>query len=112
MALVLEDLLGRLRAVVEPGESPESLLETTVQQIISQREAARWEEARARAQAELRGPFRPYDPQATHQRYREKYGWTEDSSQLTDEALAARWDASLAELPPEKIAELERLGFL
>ncbi len=75
----------------------------------------RWEwEAvgRAEMQAMLDGPRRPFDPQASTQNAREKYGWTEDLSPLSNEELRDRYEAGLDALAPEKLAEAKHLGLL
>ncbi len=60
----------------------------------------------------LEGPRRPSDPEAAYQGSREKYGWSDDLSALTDEELADRYEAGLAALPPDKAAEAQRMGLL
>jgi len=76
-------------------------------------DAARlWEreaQGRAEMQAMLDGPWHPFEE--SHARMRQKFGFP-DLSHLTDEELADQAEATLAELPPEKIAEAQRLGLI
>ena len=60
----------------------------------------------------LDGPRQPSDPQAAYQKSRAQYGWTEDLSLLTADELADRAEAGLAALPPEKLDEARRLGWV
>ena len=60
----------------------------------------------------LDGPRHPFDPQAAYQRSRAQYGWTEDLSLLTADELADRAEATLAALPPERVAEARRRGLV
>lgn len=105
-----DELATRLRALRGEGND----LNAVVADVLAET-ARRWEwEASGRAEMKkmLDGPRRPFDPQATYQRYREQYGWTEDLSHLSNEELEAQGDAFLDALPPEKLAEARRLGLI
>ena len=104
-------LQERLRAVARPEETLEALLETMAQEFIArrEREAARWEAARAQAQADLNGPFRPH-AESIALAYRRLSVLPPPAR--SPEEIDAEAEAFLDSLPPEKIAELERLGLL
>ena len=104
-----DELATRLRAVRNADD-----LDRLVAEALSET-VRRWEReaaGRAEVRATLKGPRRVYDPQATFQRLKEKFEWMEDLSHLTDDELADRYEAGLAALPPEKVAEARRLGLL
>ena len=105
-----DSLAARLRALRDKGDDFSQVVAEALDET-----AQRWEReaaGRAEMQAMLDGPRRPFDPAATYQKYREKFGWTEDLSGLSDEELTANYEAGIAVLPPEKKAEADRLGWL
>ena len=59
----------------------------------------------------MNGPSKPFDPEATYRRYKEKYGWS-DLPDVSPEQMEAEAEAILAVLPPEKLAEAVRQGLL
>ena len=107
--MVDDEVVSRLEAVAAPEEDVASLAKTAMLQFIERRE--RQAAGHAEMQAMLDGPRRPFDPEASYRRYQDKYGWP-DLSHLSREELEERGDAILAALPPEKVAEAERLGLM
>jgi len=59
----------------------------------------------------LNGPSRPFDAEATYQRYKEKHGLP-DLSHLAGEELIEDTERLIAAMPPEKRAAMEREGLL
>ncbi len=105
-----DELATRLRALRDKGDD----LNRVVAEALAET-ARRWEwEAAGRAEMKkmLDGPRRPFDPQASTQNARQKYGWTEDLSPLSNDELSDRYEAGLDALPPETLAEAKRLGLL
>lgn len=69
-----------------------------------------WEaQGRVEMQAMLDGPR--HTLAEVDARLRQKYGYP-DLSHLTDDELADQAEATLAALPPEKVAEARRLGLM
>ena len=71
-----------------------------------------WErevQGRAEMQAMLDGPRHALAESTA--RLQQKHDWP-DLSHLTDDALADRTEATLATLPPEKVAEARRRGLI
>lgn len=108
------DLEAKLRVVAEArGEDYNHFAVAVLADALAHDAAATQVWERAEAQAILNGPFHPFDPAADRRRIKEKYGIEiEDLSHLSDEELAERTEATLAALPPEKVAEAERLGLI
>jgi len=112
MTLTIDDRLAeRLRAVRGGAVDLDQ-----VAAVVLAETAERWEReaaARTEAQAILSGPHRPFDPEATYQRYKEKYGWDDQGfSHLSGEELIEDTERLIAAMPPEKRATLEREGWL
>ncbi len=109
--ITIDDKLAlRLRALREDSDDFNQVVADALAET-----ARRWEwEAAGRAEMKkiLEGPRLPADPEAAYQKSREKHGWVEDLSDLTDAELADRYDAGLASLSPEKTAEAQRMGLL
>ncbi len=100
-----DELAARLRALRDKGEDFSQVIETALTET-----ARRWEReaaARAEASAILNGPRHSWADAA----FRRKHS-IPDGLHLSIEELEREGDAILASLPPEKIAEAERLGLL
>ncbi len=98
-----DELAGRLRAL--RGEDFDRAVAEAIAETVR-----RWErEATGRAEMRslLDGPR--HTPAEAEDRVRRKYGLP-DLSHLTDDELADQAEATLAALPPEKVAEARRLG--
>ncbi len=104
-----EEVQARFQAVAAPDEDFSAFLAAAAKDAIARRE--RQAAGQAEMQAMLDGPRRRFDPAATYQQYRERYGWS-DLSHLSREELEEHGDAILDALPPEKIAEARRLGLI
>ena len=61
--------------------------------------------------AALYGPAHRFDPVAIHKATSEKYG-TPDLSRLSKEELEIYIEDAFSRVPPEKLAEAERLGLI
>lgn len=112
--VTLDDALqARIQAVAAPEEDFQAFIAAAAQEMILRRErqARAQQAARAEAQANLNGPRRPFDAEATYRRYKEKYGWS-DLPDASPDQMEAEAEAILAALPPEKIAEAVRMGLL
>ncbi len=107
--MVNDELVSRLEAVAAPDENVTALAEAAMMQFIAQRE--RQAAGRAEMQAMLDGPWHRFDPKESYRKNREKYGWS-DLSHLTREELEEQGDALLDAMPPEKLAEAKRLGWI
>jgi predicted transcriptional regulator len=105
--MVNDEVVSRLEAVAAPEEDVTALAETAMMQFIARRE--RQAAGRAEMQAMLDGPRRPHTESMAEMR--RKYSLPE-RSHLTHEELEEQGDAVLASLPPERIAEAERLGLI
>jgi hypothetical protein len=109
--ITIDDKLAlRLRALREENDDFNQIVADALAET-----AHRWEwEAAGRAEMKkiLEGPRLPADPEAAYQKSREKHGWAEDLSALTDEELADRYDAGLASLSPDTATEAHRMGLL
>ena len=110
MTVMIDDeVQARFQAVAAPDEDFSAFLAAAAKDAIARR---KWEaDGRAEMQAMLDGPRHRFDPDATYRKYKEKFGW-DDLPPMTTEELEAQGDAILASLPPEKIAEMERLGLI
>jgi len=98
-------LATRLRALRETHGDLDTLVSEALAEAVR-----RWEreaQGRAEMQAMLDGPRHSFEE--SHARMRQKFGFP-DLSHLTADELADQAEATLAELPPEKIAEAQRLG--
>ena len=100
-------LASRLRELQEAEGDLEALVAEALAEKV--RRLEREAQGRAEMQAMLEGPWHPFEE--AHERMRQKFGFP-DLSHLTDEELAERAEATLAELPTEKIAEAQRLGLI
>ena len=112
--ITLDDALqARIRAACAPEADVQAFIAAAAQDLIARRE--RQAQARAAAQAEaqaiLNGPTRPFDPEATYRKYKEKYDLP-DLSHLSGAALIEDTERLIAALPPEKRAAMEREGLL
>ena len=105
--LVDDALATRLRELQEAQDDLETLVADAVAEKVHRLE----QEAQGRAEmrAMLDGPW--HSIEESLERMRQKFGFP-DLSHLTDEELADRAEATLAELPAEKIAEAQRLGLI
>lgn len=102
-----EEVQARFQAVAAPEEDFTAFLAAAAQSALARRE---WQaKGRAEMQAMLDGP--KYTQAESRERMRQKYGYT-GLTGLTREELEEQGDAILATLPPEKIAEAERLGLI
>ena len=97
-----EKVQARFQAVAAPEEDFAAFVASATQEIITRREQQA--KGRAEMQAMLDGPKRPFDADATYQRYREMYGWN-DLSSLSRAELQEQGEALSAALPPEKTVE-------
>lgn len=87
--VTLDDVLqARIQAVAAPEEDFQTLIALAAQEMITRRErqAEAWATAQTEAQAVLNGPHRTFDPEATYQKYQEKYALP-DLSHLSGEGL-------------------------
>ncbi len=102
-----DDLAARLRVLRDAGDDFNRVVETALDETVRrwEREAA----ARAEAQAILNGPRRPFAEAEADFRRRHHLP---NPSGLTHEELIEQAEAALAALPPERIAEAERLGLI
>ena len=111
MTITIDDKLAlRLRALRVESDDLNQVVADALAET-----ARRWEwEAAGRAEMKrvLESPRLPADPEAAYQKSREKHGWVEDLSDLTDAELADRYDVGLASLSPDKAAEAQRIGLL
>ena len=109
MAVVTIDneLQADFEAVAAPDEKFEAFIAEAAREALArrQRELA----ARAEAQAILNGPRRSLAESSAA--FQLKYN-IPDLSHLTHEQLIEEGEAILASLPPDKIAEAERLGLI
>ena len=102
-----EKVQARFQAVAAPEEDFAGFLAAAAQDALARRE---WQaKGRAEMQAMLDGP--KYTQAESRERMRQKYGYS-GLTHLTHEELEEQGDAILATLPPEKIAEAERLGLI
>ena len=102
-----DELATRLRALRGGGEDINQVVARALAETVRRWE---WEAAgRAEMQAMLDGPR--HTPAEADERTRRKYGYP-DFSNLTDDELADQAEATLAALPPEKVAEAQRLGLV
>jgi predicted transcriptional regulator len=100
-----DDLATRLRALRGGGDDFNRLVAEALAETVRRWE---WEAAgRAEMRAMLDGPR--HTPAEADERLRRKYGFP-DLSHLTGDELADQAEATLAALPPEKVAEAQRLG--
>ena len=100
-----------LAARLQTLRGTENDLDTLVADALAET-ARRWEseaQGRAEMQAMLDGPR--HTEAEVHARLQRKYGFS-DLSHLTDDELADQAEATLAILPPEKVAEARRLGLI
>jgi len=106
--ITLDDALqARIRAACAPEEDFQDFIAAAAQDLLARRErqAQARAAAQAGAQAILNGPTRPFDPEATYRKYKEKYD-------LSGAALIEDTERLIAALPPEKRAAMEREGLL
>ena len=102
-----EEIETRFQAVAAPEEDFADFLAAAAQDALARRE---WQaKGRAEMQAMLDGP--KYTQAESRERMRQKYGYS-GLTHLTHEELEEQGDAILATLPPEKIAEAERLDLI
>ena len=106
---ISDEVLARFQAVAAPDEDFIAFLEATAKDALDRRE--RQTAGRAEMKAMLDGPRHRFDPEASYQAYREKYGWA-DVSHLSREELEDQGDALLDAMTPEKLAEAKRLGWV
>ena len=100
-----DELATRLRALRDGGDDFDRVVAEALAETVRRWE---WEAAgRAEMRAMLDGPR--HAPAEAESRVRLKYGLP-DLSHLTDDELADQAEATLAALPPEKVAEARRLG--
>ena len=100
-----DELATRLRALRDGNDDFDRLVAEALAETVRRWE---WEAAgRAEMRAMLDGPR--HTPAEAEERTRRKYGYP-DFSHLTDDELADQAEATLAALPPEKVAEARRLG--
>ena len=106
-----EDAPARFQAVAAPDENFDAFLADTAKNAVRDALMRRERQAAGRAemQAMLDGPR--HTAAEVKERMRLKYGY-EDLSHLTRDELMEQAEAALAALPPEKIAEAERLGLI
>ena len=100
-------LAARLRALRETHGDLDALVSEALSKAVR-----RWEreaQGQAEMQAMLDGPWHPFEE--SHARMRQKFGFP-DLSHLTNEELEEQAEATLAEMPAEKIAEAQRLGLI
>ena len=102
-----DTLAARLREL----QAADGDLETLVADALAEkvRRLEREAQGRAEMQAMLDGPWHPFEE--SHARMQQKFGFP-DLSHLTNEELAEQAEATLAEMPAEKIAEAQRLGLI
>ena len=102
-----DELATRLRALRDGGDDFNLLVAEALAETVRRWE---WEAAgRAEMRAMLDGPR--HTLAEAEERTRLKYGFP-DLSHLTDDELADQAEATLAALPPEKVAEARRLGLI
>ena len=107
-AIALDDALEtEIRAVAAPDEDLNAFIAAAAKDAIARRK--RQAAGRAEMQAMIDGPWHTLEE--SNERMRRKYN-IPDPSHLTREELAEQAEAYLATLPPEKIAEAERLGLI
>ena len=107
--IINEEVQARFQAVAAPDEDFNAFLEAAAKDALARREYL--VRGRAEMQAMLDGPRHRFDPEASYQAYREKYGWA-DLSHLSREELEEQGDALLDAMTPEKLAEAKRLGWI
>ena len=105
--LVDDALATRLRELQEADGDLETLVADALAEKV--RRLEREAQGRAEMQAMLDGPRHPFEE--SHARMRQKFGFP-DLSHLSNEELAEQAEATLAEMPAERIAEAQRLGLI
>ena len=112
ITVTIDDALAARLRTLRGGENAANVpLEALVAEALAET-ARRWEreaQGRAEFQAMLDGPR--HTPAEAEAKTRQKYGYS-DLSHLTDDELLDQAEATLAALPPEKVAEARRLGLL
>ncbi len=102
-----DELAARLHALRGGSESFSQVVARALAETVRRLE---WEAAgRSEMRAMLNGPR--HMPAEAEERTRRKYGYP-NFSHLTDDELADQAEATLAALPPEKVAEARRLGLV
>ncbi len=106
-----EDAPARFQAIAAPDENFDTFVADTAKNAIRDALMRRERQAAGRAemQAMLDGPRRPHADSMAEMR--RKYALPAPSH-LTHDELVEQAEAALAAMPPEKIAEAERLGLI
>lgn len=106
--ITIDDALAaQLRELQESNADLETLVAGMLAEKV--RRLRREAQGRAEMQAVLDGPWHPFAE--SHPRMCQKFGFP-DLSHLTNEERAEQTEATLAEIPAEKIAKAQRLGLI